>query len=161
MTGPVRMPPAVIVLHPDEPPEVVKAICELALSEQRAPIALHRSAMPWLYDETGHPRPVASPWAGSILSMVARHTAGQMWIILRDDEPDLRPNMPYPRWAEGAARLWRDESRSRKGSRRCSPATFWLEKAEQAGVLLVGDAATRVTHTRSERNRRELLQVVP
>jgi len=97
--------PVLIFSHPDD--SVIKAhiLARYAVSQQLAPIVIHPAVMPWLDPDS----PVASEVCRSILGMVARHTGGKMWLILRDGEK----SDPLPSWTKGGVRHWRSFHSSR------------------------------------------------
>lgn len=96
----MNLSPVVIFAHPtDADREMLAHLAVHAVSEQRVPVVLHPSAMPW-YD--GEFQPVAGPGALTLLNLVARHSGGRLWILLRPGEE----RADWPAWAQPAVRAW-------------------------------------------------------
>ena len=94
--------PVAIFGHPDEDPWQVLALADHSVAQQLAPLVLHPEVQPWLARVDGTMHPAADPTTRTMLGMVARHSGGHLWLILRDGET----RDPWPRWVLGAVRCW-------------------------------------------------------
>ena len=91
-----------IFAHPDDNPWQVHQLATYATKQQRSPLVIHPEFMPWLCYDNGTLRPVASDTCRTLLGMVARHSGGRLWVVLRPDET----REPWPRWLLGTVREW-------------------------------------------------------
>lgn len=130
--------PVLILAHPDDHTmHQVVQLCEYAQQQQRVPIPIHPSVLPWYdareKDDNNHvpacyncgdmpmPKaadmhPAAQEAARTMLHMVATHTGGRLWILLRPgEESGLRTytsptgaqlGSPWPDWTLGTIRAW-------------------------------------------------------
>jgi len=98
--------PVAIFSHPDDTLWRLDALARYAITEQRAPLVLHPGAQPWLRNDDGTLAPHADPVGRALLGLVARHSGGRLWLLLRDGEP----RDPWPRWCLGTVREWQNRA---------------------------------------------------
>ena len=120
--------PVAIIAPPDTDPARLHALARYAVTEGRAPVVLHGSAMPWL---NNHLVPASSECVRTLLGMVARHSGGRLWVL-------LDKNGDWPRWAQGSIREWR-QAAGRKPSRiRHGTWAAWESAMVVAVVVALG-----------------------
>ena len=124
--------PVAIFAHPElAEPEHVMMMARYAVAEQMIPVVLHPIFMPW-YDEEHGLHAAAGDHARELLAMVARHTGGQLWVLLQPGERLLDKSAPM--WTLGATRAWRRHGgRSPMRLRHGDPAV-WLQLCRAKGV---------------------------